>query len=116
MSRLPRRQGDLVFIPVDSIPEGLVPVERDSKGRLVLAHGEDGHVHAILDREAELFRTADMSEMADRFLRVEREVLLVHEDDVTSGPGDHDPFTLSGDYIVRRKREYTPERIRYIAD
>lgn len=111
-TRRPVRQGDILIIPVAkrNVPKGLEPVKRDDRGRLVLAEGETtGHCHAILDDPATLFRQSDMDEMADRFLRVEEEVALVHE--------EHGTIALpEGDYIVRHKREYTPEEIVRVAD
>ena len=41
------RQGDVLLVPVDAIPEAAKPVARDH-GRVVLAYGEaTGHAHAI---------------------------------------------------------------------
>ena len=50
------RQGDVLIVPVESIPEELDPVDRED-GRVVLAHGEvTGHAHAIEAEGAALFR------------------------------------------------------------
>jgi hypothetical protein len=50
------RQGDVLIIPVESIPERLDAIDRDD-GRVVLAHGEvTGHAHAIKAEGAVLFR------------------------------------------------------------
>ena len=116
-----RRQGDILIVPAgtprfdgrvtaSSRPAGLVPVKRDGRGRLVLAEGEvTGHCHAILDDPVTMFVRADLDEMADRFLEVEREASLVHE--------EHGTVTVpAGRHIVRRKREYEPEAPRYVAD
>lgn len=111
-TRQPVRQGDILLIPVTrrQVPRALEPVPRDKRGRLVLAEGEvTGHCHAVLDEEAALFRQVDMDEMADRFLRVEEEVQLVHE--------EHGTVALEkGDWIVRHKREYSPEEIQRVVD
>ena len=105
----------LIPIRKRDVPTGLVPIDRDERGRLILAEGETtGHCHAILERGAELFRQADLDEMADRFLRVEEECTTVHE--------EHDTVTLdeparSEDwYVVRHKREYHPQEIRRVID
>lgn len=106
MSDLPGRQGDVIYIPIAQIPDdvSLRIAKRDAKGRIVLAEGETtGHAHAILDDAATLFYQPDLDEMADRFLRVEAEVALVHEEH-----GNHQ--LPRGDYIVRIKRQYTPAR------
>ena len=104
------RQGDILIFPVAEIPTNIVPVERDKQGRLVLAEGEvTGHFHCILDDPATLFRQADVDEMADRFLSVEAEVALTHD--------EHATITLPpGQYRVRRQREFAPEAPVYVTD
>lgn len=101
------RQGDVLILPVPQIPEDLVEVPREN-GRLVLAHGEvTGHAHAV-EGEA-TFLAADLEDLERRFLSVESEVQVVHE--------EHDTIVLPpGDYEVRRQREYSPEEIRTVAD
>lgn len=101
------RQGDVLIAAVDEIPAGLRSVPKD-KGRTILAYGEvTGHAHAVIG-DVELLE-ADVAEMEDRFLRVERECQVVHD--------EHDLITLPpGDYAVRRQREYSPEEIRQVAD
>lgn len=113
MSTAPLRQGDILLIPITAsqVPEGLLPVDRDQRGRIILAEGETtGHAHAILEPEATLFRQADLDDMADRYLRIENEAVeLVHE--------EHATITLPpGDYVIRNKREYAPEEIRRVYD
>lgn len=103
----PYRQGDVLLKPVDAIPVGLTAVPLDA-GRVILAYGEvTGHAHAVVG-DAE-FLAADLDDIERRFLRVEREAQVVHE--------EHDTITLPpGDYAVVRQREYTPEEIRTVAD
>src|SRR5258708_19796990 len=49
------RQGDVLIIPVEWIPEKLDPVDREN-GRVVLAHGEvTGHAPAIMAQAPPLF-------------------------------------------------------------
>lgn len=94
------RQGDVLIQRVNDIPAGLLPVDRD-QGRVILAYGEmTGHAHIILDDAVSMFAPADVDEMTDRFLRVEAECAVLHE--------EHDTITLApGAYVVRRQREYT---------
>lgn len=103
------RQGDVLITRIPSIPSDLSEVKRD-RGRVVLAYGEvTGHAHAILDDPVTLFAPADLDEMTDRFLQVEQEAALTHE--------EHDTITLPpGNYLVRRQREYTPAAPVYVAD
>ena len=102
------RQGDVLIQRVNKIPKGLKPLPRDEHGRLVLAEGErTGHAH-VVEGDA-LFLAADLDEMTDRYLRIEQEALVVHD--------EHDTITLPpGDYQIVRQREYTPEQIRNVAD
>lgn len=102
------RQGDVVLIRTDTIPDHGTTVAREH-GRLVLQHGEvTGHAHAIHDTDVELLTH---EQLEDRFLRVLADggVDLLHE--------EHAPVHLpKGDYIVRIQREYSPEAIRRVAD
>src|SRR5262245_35121822 len=55
-TRFQVRQGDVLIVSVDRIPDTASPVKRE-RGRVVLAHGElTGHCHAIKDQRATLFR------------------------------------------------------------
>ncbi len=101
------RQGDVLIRKVAKIPEGLRPVPLEG-GRVILAHGEvTGHAHAVVG-EVQLL-AADLEEMEQRFLRVEREAQVVHE--------EHGTITLApGLYEVGRQVEYSPEEIRTVAD
>ena len=116
-TRQPLRQGDILLIPVAKrdVPKNLIEVPRDKRGRIVLAEGEvTGHAHAILDDSATLFQQADLDEMADRFLKVEAEVSVVHEEHnavVTGQPARNEDW-----WIVRHKREYRPQEIVRVAD
>lgn len=102
------RQGDVLIVPVDSIPESAKPVKRDN-GRVVLAYGEvTGHAHALRERRVQL-----LSENGSRdicYLRVScPEAFLRHE--------EHREIRLpAGNYKIVRQREYTPEAIRNVAD
>jgi|SRR6185437_11986167 glycyl-tRNA synthetase alpha subunit len=101
------RQGDVMIVPVGEIPDGLKKVPLD-KGCVILAYGEvTGHAHAVIgDVE---FLAADMEDLEQRFLRVEAEAQVVHE--------EHGTITLpAGDYAIMRQREYAPEEIRTVAD
>jgi hypothetical protein len=102
------RQGDVLIARVEEVPEDLEKVPCD-RGRLVLAYGEvTGHAHVVAG-EAELFTPADVEDLERRFLRVEQEATVVHE--------EHDTIVLPpGDYEVLRQREYAPEEIRTVAD
>jgi hypothetical protein len=97
------RQGDVLIVPVNELEK--VPLEA---GRIVLAHGEaTGHAH-VVEGEA-TFLAADLEDLERRFLLIEAEAMVVHD--------EHDTITLPpGAYEVRRQREYQPEAPRFVAD
>lgn len=43
-NRKPKQQGDVLFRPIEELPQGAVIVARD---RCVVAHGESGHSHVV---------------------------------------------------------------------
>ena len=100
------RQGDVLVVEVTAIPDDavVVPPARD---RIVLADGEaTGHAHVVPTAGATL-----LDDRGGRYLRVTEEqgVPLTHE--------EHDTIVLPpGDYEVVRQREYSPQRIRQVAD
>ncbi len=106
----PIRQGDVLLYPVNEIPKGLKKAKRDGRGRLVVAEGEaTGHAHCILDDVADLFVAGDLDEMSDRFLVVEEECEIVHD--------EHDALTIApGIYRLPAQREYTPAAPVRVAD
>lgn len=98
------RQGDVLVEKTDSVPSDAVEVPRED-GKVVLAHGEaTGHCHAISSPAARL-----LSVSSRRFLRVEAEVDLEHQ--------EHDTVKIpQGDYQVVRQREYVQQATRNVAD
>lgn len=102
------RQGDVLIVPVKSIPESVEPIAREA-GRVVLAHGEiTGHAHAIKDKRAALFRDPKLAAI---FMHISGDEAVALEHD------EHETIKLPpGDYQVVRQVEYTPEAIRNVAD
>lgn len=124
------RQGELL-IPVSAIPDDARCLQ--VSGRIVLAEGEaTGHAHTIhaIHADAELYEMPD-SRRAEpgslglpepgftRYLRViasddlqnptQVGAILTHQ--------EHGQIAVApGDYRIRRQAEYTPERIRFVAD
>jgi len=100
-SRVPKfpvmvRQGDVLLVPVDAIPDGATPVARD-RGRVVLAYGEvTGHAHAIKAPGATL-----LADEVDRYLRLRSQAVLDHEEHAAIG-------LAAGAYRVVIQREYEP--------
>ena len=107
------RQGDVLLIEVNSIPENAKAARRD-KGRLVLAYGEiTGHAHVVdaPPEEATLLTDADNR----RFLRLMANATLVHE--------EHAAVLLpAGNYQQIRQQEWDEskelpaERVRNVWD
>lgn len=99
------RQGDILFVQLEDAPEG-VDIPRDAQGRAVIALGEvTGHAHAVLDIDVKWIETP----ASERVLISAAPFQVVHE--------EHAPILLPpGAYRVQRQREYSPERIRMVAD
>ena len=102
------RQGDVLIIPVKSIPKAVEVVEREA-GRVVLAHGEvTGHAHAIKDKRAALFRDPKLAAI---FMHVSGDEAVALEHD------EHETINVPpGDYQIVRQVEYSPAEIRNVAD
>jgi hypothetical protein len=103
------RQGDVLVVPVQSIPDALESIDREG-GRVVLAHGEvTGHAHTIEAENAALFRDPKLMAV---FMRVSGDapVALEHPEHGTI-------WIPPGRYRVIRQREYVPgEIIRHVSD
>ncbi len=100
------RQGDVFILKLDDDEQvdTYEEVERD-QGSVILAYGEvTGHAHRIKSKKAKLYSKNDR-----RVLQTLKEVALTHE--------EHDTIEIPpGLYEIRIQREYTPERIRNVAD
>ena len=90
------RQGDVLLVPVDAIPEAAKPVARDH-GRVVLAYGEaTGHAHAISSAAA-----TQLHDDIERYLRLTAAATLQHE--------EHAAIEIApGSYRIVIQREYVP--------
>jgi hypothetical protein len=100
------RQGDVLLVPVDSVPEAVVPVAREN-GRLVLAEGEmTGHAHVIEAEQVELV-TAEQANQLYLLVHGSDSVELLHE--------EHSTLPVeAGMYRVVQQRElgqFSPIRI-----
>lgn len=105
------RQGDVLLVPVKAVPD--TATKQRTQRRVVLAEGEaTGHAHVIESPDVSLYEIVtegDVAEMRQRFLTVEAEVALVHD--------EHATITVEpGIYEILRQREYMPQEIRRVAD
>lgn len=99
------RQGDVLFVPIDRIPEGA----KLEKGRKTVAHGEaTGHHHDVVARDTK--SKAEIYSLEDAlFVGVEGDVVVTHQ--------EHSTLPVEeGLYEIRIHREYTPEKIRNVLD
>jgi len=104
-------QGDVCFRRIDALPADAV--EQKADGRIVVAHSETGHHHAIDAGEAKLFERAQRNPMIC-FLSIGGDYAdVVHH-------RSHDTHEtvrlLRGCWEVRRQREHTPEGWRRVED
>jgi hypothetical protein len=97
------RQGDVLILPVDSFPDGLVPVQR-----CTLALGEvTGHHHTIPSGATGF--APEATSVANYFEVSDAPADLVHQ--------EHDTVTIpTGKWRSVIQSEYTPEEIRNVAD
>jgi hypothetical protein len=96
------RQGDVLIIPVDTIPEGLMRTKR-----VTLALGEvTGHHHSIASG-AIGYGTSD--DALCTYFECEVEVEVKHQ--------EHDPVKLKpGKYRSIRQVEYTAQELKQVRD
>lgn len=119
------RQGDVVLVRVDTLPEGLIETRRDAHGRIVLAHGEkSGHGHAIREKGVTGFRfqstqedPSGVSGGVDYVLVGGSEAAHLNHEYASGQMAEHHPITLPpGIYKVALQREYSPQAIIRAAD
>jgi hypothetical protein len=94
--RLMFRQGDVLLVAVDALPEQARLEPRT--GRIVLAEGEvTGHAHAIEEHDALTY-----TYQGERYLLTRSTAQLIHE--------EHAPIAVPpGAWRVVIQREYAPE-------
>lgn len=109
------RQGDVLLVRVDDLPQGMRDATADD--RIVLAYGEvTGHAHAVypeikvIDGERKKVLPAKLWDAgAERYLQVLEKTALEHE--------EHASIELPvGNYKVIQQREYDPQMNRLVAD
>jgi hypothetical protein len=89
------RQGDVLLVEVEAVPEDAT-IERRS-GRIVLAEGEaTGHAHAIHESDARSFSFA-----GERYLLTKSIAQLIHEEHATIDVPE-------GAWRIVIQREYEP--------
>lgn len=103
-------QGDVIFQRVDSIPEQFKKTEEN--GRIVCAHSETGHDHAIHDKLVSRFVEPGNPWVC--YLQISGEFGdVVHHRSFDT----HETVRLlKGIWKIKRQREHTPEGLRMVQD
>lgn len=107
-------QGDCAFVRLDALPKDAV--EQKSSGRIIVAHSETGHHHAVEPGEARLFEKATRDPFVC-YLQLEGDSAdVVHH----RAWDTHETLRLLGGHgsvwEVRRQREYVPQGFRRVED
>ena len=108
----PMAQGDLLIIPIKTIPANAKPATVQN-GHYIVAHSETGHHHVIERARAEVYEAAD-----DTFIAYVKTLgdgaEITHKRDFHT----HETIGLSPNqtYEIRRQREYVPQGFRKAQD
>ena len=106
-------QGDVMFIKIDAIPDGVVEATPETDGNHIITHSETGHHHVMrADRVRRFLPDGDRGGMVS-YIAVKEPTQITH-----LRPHDtHAPIMFSpGNYEIRRQREYTPQGWRRVED
>lgn len=108
-------QGDVLFVKVDTMPDGLKEQAPNASGEVVITHSETGHDHVmVLDRAPEpAVQMFNGDNPLISWLKVNRPTSLDHK----RKHHTHESILFQpGMYEVRRQQEQTPEGWRQVAD
>lgn len=101
-----QRQGDVLFVPVNSVPEKA----EEKPGENILVEGEvTGHAHRVRPSDIVAKKAIMMMVGTQMYLRALQEIHIDHED---HGTNILDP----GDYEIRRQSEFTPDGWKRVVD
>ncbi len=106
-------QGEFVIIRIDAIPADVDMVDVDPEnGSHIIAHSETGHHHVMDALRVKAF-TPKKPDIYTMFLQVDEPTEVQH----LRGWDTHESILVpTGNYIVKRQREYTPEGFRKVQD
>lgn len=100
------RQGDILCLPLEKLPEGLKVLK--AKEKIILAEGEvTGHFHSIIMDPEKI--NPFMGGEGKMFLEVFKDVELTHNEHATL-------VLVPGFYEVRRQLEFFHEEARMVKD
>ena len=107
-------QGDVLIRRIEKVPKTAVEIfeTKEVPGKLITAHSETGHHHVIDAKKAKFF--VDPADTMVGYISVfDKHADLEHLRDYDK----HETLRLlTGDYELRRQREWSPEGWRQIAD
>jgi len=107
-------QGDVLIRRIGKIPKSAVEAfeTKESPGRHIIAHSETGHHHVVDSTKAKFY--VDPADTMVGYISVfDKHVDLEHLRDYDK----HETLRLpTGDYELRRQREWSPEGWRQVAD
>lgn len=115
------RQGDVLLLYVDKIPDTAIEDAKDPLGRAVLAYGEvSGHAHMIEETELAPVQYKRTPE-GERFLSLLGQTLIKHgtitNDGIADGTADHSALVLHDGHLIQGFQvEDFGEEIRRVAD
>lgn len=98
------RQGDVMLVETDKVPTGAIIGQPDQD--IVLVRGQaTGNTHALAGGNG----AVAYSEGDGMLVVLSKTTTLLHQ--------EHSKIDIpAGTYEVRRKREYTPEAVRFVED
>ncbi len=112
----PVAQGDMILMPVDSLPTGATEVKPGPDGKFIVAHSETGHHHVASGADVKYFTKGTDGMIA--YIMHTKPVKLEHLRSFDT----HEPFSLRGNgksksvWEIRRQREHTPQGMRRVED
>jgi hypothetical protein len=116
-------QGDVLFLRVDELPEGIKLAEETS--RAIVAHSETGHHHVAVASKVRFFTTTDP---LVSYIESDDDIDVVHEREFDThktvrlvakskkDKGDTKKPAKKNRWKVKRQREATPDSFRQVAD
>lgn len=118
------RQGDVLAIKIDKLPNDVQLIERDEANRIVLAHGErTGHAHAIraLDVTGFVMETADRdlarADGCPHYIAVGGSGVELNHEHITGKKAEHDVVVLPyGNFMIAVQVEESAEFLTQVAD
>jgi len=110
------RQGDVLLVQIDEIPDHARALPRDEHGRVVLAHGEvTGHAHAL--RKGEFCSYSTLPDGDVEFLDIGAGGSPLAHELISGAKAEHDIIPLpQAKYELPVQVEYSPAELVRVSD